>query len=64
MNHFLKVERVVLATCALHNYLRDKVSMTTTYTPRGIVDMEDISTGAICKGSWRADGLGDGMYPL
>ena len=38
--------------------------MTTTYTPRGIVDMEDMNTGAICKGSWRADGLEDGMYPL
>ena len=43
-------ESYVLATLALHNYLR--LTDIATYTPKGFVDSED-STGNITVGKWR-----------
>lgn len=46
-----KVTRVVKAAVALHNWLRK--TSPTTYTPSGMIDIEDIETGQILPGSWR-----------
>ena len=43
-------ESYVLATLALHNYLR--LTDIATYTPKGFVDSED-STGNVTVGKWR-----------
>ena len=48
-----KVEKIVLACIALHNYLRQADSA--RYTPSGFIDSED-STGTIKKGLWREEG--------
>ena len=47
-----KVEKIVLACIALHNYLRQADSA--RYTPSGFIDSED-STGTIKKGLWREE---------
>ena len=48
-------EKVVLATCALHNYLTRPDRTCSAYFPAGIVDNDDLSTGNIIFGSWRND---------
>ena len=48
------VEKVVLASCALHNFLREKSPL--RYTPPEIFDGEDQETGRIIPGSWRSNG--------
>ena len=45
-----KVEHIVLATIALHNYLIQ--TDTAVYTPSGFIDSES-NTGEIKKGQWR-----------
>ena len=50
-----KVEKIILAAVALHNYLRQTDN--TRYTPQGFVDSED-NSGNIISGQWR--GLIDG----
>ena len=45
-----KVEKITLATIALHNYSRQ--TDTATYTPTGFIDSEDYS-GQIKDGLWR-----------
>lgn len=49
-----KVDNLVLACCALHNFLRCKSS--TTYSPRSSYDQEDTETGEVIPGEWRQDG--------
>lgn len=46
-----KVELIVLASCALHNYLRTISSC--TYTPPGSIDTEDPVSHTLARGSWR-----------
>ena len=46
-------EKVVLASCALHNFLRE--SSPVQYTPPGSFDSEDLETGHIQEGSWRSE---------
>ena len=50
------VEKVVLASCALHNFLRNHKTAATTYTPASFVDMEDSETHRMSGGTWRASG--------
>ena len=45
-----KVEKIVLACCALHNFLRKHSSQ---YLSLGLVDVEDETSGTITLGSWR-----------
>ena len=47
-----KVEKIILATVALHNYLRQTDNA--TYTPNGFVDNES-SSGELIDGSWRSE---------
>ncbi|CAH1993099.1 unnamed protein product [Acanthoscelides obtectus] len=47
------VNKIVLAACALHNFLRK--TSPAKYLPRGSVDEEDIITGSINPGQWRAE---------
>eukprot|EP00795_Rhopilema_esculentum_P007292 gene7292-12992_t len=44
-------EKIVLASCALHNYLRSKDSA--SYTPNGSFDSELVETGKVVAGEWR-----------
>ena len=48
-----KVEKIVLATCVLHNFLRSKSSARAIYTPPDILDREDPKTHEVRGGSWR-----------
>lgn len=48
-----KVERIVLACCALDNFLRTKKS-STEYLAPGMLD-EDIENGSVNFGSWRQE---------
>lgn len=47
-----RVFELVLAACALHNFLRKSSS---TYLPPGSIDEEDISSGLIREGRWRTE---------
>ena len=47
------VEKVVLASCALHNFLRDKSPL--RYTQRGSLDNEMLEEGVVREGSWRTE---------
>lgn len=46
-------EFVVKAACALHNWLRKTSAK--SYLPPGSLDYEDLNTGEIVPGSWRAE---------
>jgi len=49
-------EKVVLAACALHNYLMTPTEGSTSiYCPDGMADTEDTQSGTVIAGSWRAD---------
>lgn len=48
-----KIDKVICAACALHNFLRSK--STSTYMPRESVDAEDFVLGCIIEGSWRRE---------
>ena len=48
------VEKVVLASCSLHNFFTYK-SSSRMHTPAGSVDVENIETGAIRPGDWRVE---------
>lgn len=48
-----KVDKIVLAACALHNFLRDHSPQ--TYIPRASVDTEDFNIGAVIEGLWRKE---------
>ena len=48
------VEKVNLASCVLHNFLRKKSPL--KYTPAGSFDNEDIESRRIIPGSWRLNG--------
>ena len=50
-----KVESIVLAACALHNFLRSKASASEIYMATGSVDKEDEVTHAVREGDWRND---------
>ena len=45
-----KVTEIVLATCALHNMLREEIG-----TAPGVADVEDPQTHHVTTGSWRDD---------
>ena len=46
-------EKIVLASYALHNFLREKTAA--LYTPPGSLDSEHLYLGTIQDGSWRED---------
>lgn len=47
-----KVERIVLAACCLHNFLREHDS---AQNNDGLLDSEDTSTGRLTEGTWRTE---------
>lgn len=53
-----KVEKIVLACCALHNYLRMRSASRGLYVPPGFSDTEDEITHAVVNGEWRVNGQG------
>ena len=50
-----KVENIVLACCALHNFLRSKKATNTEYMGPDSVGEEDLHTGIIQPGQWRQE---------
>lgn len=56
-----KIDKIVLASCALHNFLRRFVK--NSYISRNDVDTEFIDTGDIIRGDWRAQRTLDGLKP-
>jgi len=55
-----KVEKIVMVSCALHNFLRNRPSSRAVYTPPGFnfMDSESDNSHAITTGSWRNEGSG------
>jgi len=47
-------EKIVLACCYMHNFLRKKSASTYIYTPNGVFDQEQ--DGQIIPGNWRREG--------
>lgn len=59
-----KVDKIVKACCALHNWLRLTED---NYTQQGFIDVEDTINGTIVDGDWRriqTNGLSDFSTPL
>lgn len=54
-----KVDGVVKATVALHNWLR--LTSPGVYFYRGCVDEEDLDTGTIIPGQWRKEVISEGL---
>lgn len=54
-----KVDSIVKATIALHNWLR--ITSPGVYFYRGCVDVEDIETGEIIEGDWRRNVRTEGL---
>ena len=48
-----KAEVIVLAACALHNYLRSNAAARTVYTPEGYLDKEHPITHEVTEGKWQ-----------
>jgi hypothetical protein len=57
-----KVEKVVLASCALHNFLRSKSASRALYTPTGYMDTELDKTHEVIRGVWRSES--EGLQPI
>lgn len=53
-----KVKEIVLAICALHNFLITNKESMNRYAPVGTFDREDENTHAVINGTWRQE---DGM---
>lgn len=54
-------EKIVLASCVLHNFLREKSP--NRYTPGGSLDMERVDNGSLSQGGWRSVGNA-GLLPI
>ena len=50
-----KAEKIVLASCTLHNFLRSRSEASTMYTPPGSIDTEDPITHQWIPDEWRKD---------
>lgn len=48
-------KKIIMATCCLHNMLRNKVVGRIIYTPPTFIDEEDIMTGEIRQGDFRIE---------
>ena len=58
------VERIVLACCSLHNFLRVRLGSCNVYTPRGSLDTEDRETHDVTLGEWRQGPQPQGLRPI
>ena len=56
------VERVVLVSCVLHIFLREKSPL--RYAPPGSFDNKDIKNGKILSVNWRSNNGVDSMHPV
>lgn len=57
------IDKVVLCCCVLHNYLRQHSTARSTYSPANSIDREDIDSGTVHRGSYRAE-LDSASYDL
>lgn len=55
---------IILATLALHNWLRTDTVGRSMYTPPQSLDSEDIITGRLINGEWRDRHEGNGVIRL
>jgi len=60
------VERIVLACCALHNYLRARNGSRDIYSPPASFDRENLETGEVMPGDWRTEHVleADSVRPI
>lgn len=58
------VEKVVLACCSLHNFLRARNEGWNIYTPQFMMDREDHFTHDVIEGEWRSQPIASGMTSL
>ena len=49
----VKVEKIVMACCSLHNFLCSHCTSSAIYTPQGGVDTENVKTHEVVPGDWR-----------
>jgi len=59
----LELEQVVLASCALHNYLRSKPLSRNIYSPPEYFDRENNESGVCIDAEWRQQ-PGSRIYTL
>ena len=59
-----KVELVVLACVALHNFLRTKLQGNSVYMPPGSIGTDDRETNREIPGSWRSEPQPQGLLPI
>ena len=59
-----KCKTVTLAAITLRNWLREESESRKIYIPKGLINHENIETGEIFKGSWRADDIQGSWYPM
>ncbi len=61
-----KAELVVLAACALHNFLRSKDTGTRAYTPEGSLNRENPDNHSVIPGEGRQDidQTAEGLHPI
>ena len=52
-----KTEVIVLAACALHNFLLANKDSRNIYAPTGTFDEDDTDTGVTIPGDWRVEGM-------
>ena len=58
-----KVKTVTLEAITFHNWLQEASENGKIYIPKGLTDHENIETGEIFEGSWRADDVQGSWYP-
>jgi len=59
-----KVESIVMASCTLHNYLREHTEAHSVYMPQGTLDTEDPITHSTQPGEWRKQQQSQSWVPL
>ena len=59
-----RVEKIVLACCSLHNFLRVRLGSCSVYTPAGSIDTESQETHEIVQGQWLPEPQPQGLQPL
>ena len=58
-----RVKDIVLAICALHNFLLESKDRA-NYLHQGLIDTENEDTHEVTPGTWRDDGPTNSMFPL
>ena len=58
------VEDITLASLTLHNFLRSRRVSKEIYSPKGLADEVDMTTGEVIPGSWRTSDVQMNSLPV